>query len=239
MIKPTLSRTFVLNVKAFTQRRFFMEEQLKRVNLNAEFIFDWDVDDLTPTIIDEFFTTDNTLSLAQKSCALKHVSALQKAANTNGLSLILEDDAVFNSKFNLGLDRALTQSTQFPGDKVIFIGSGGNFFTPKSLRTPNQHLYIGERGRFGDSYILDSTTAQKRLDWIAIHKIAQSIDNQFEAIDNQLAIQTIWLEDPVVEQGSKNGLFLSSLEKAPPLWLKALLFHWEKIKRKHIYQIWR
>jgi glycosyl transferase family 25 len=58
-------------------------------------------------------------------------------------------------------------------------------------------------------------------------------------MDKQLGIQIIWLEDPVVEQGSKNGLFNSALETAPPLWLKAIFFRWEKFKRKYFYQLWR
>ena len=238
MEELTLKQLFVLNVTAFTQRRTFMERQLAAVNLSAEFILDWDVDDLNPEVVERFFTADNTLSAAQKSCALKHVQALQNTVAGNGLALILEDDALLAEDFKTGLQRALQQSGQFPGEKVIFIGSGGNFFTPKSQRREGQYLYIGSRGRFADSYLIDSATAQKRLDWISKHKISKPIDNQFEDMDRQLGITMLWLEEPVVEQGSKNGLFNSALEAAPPTWLKAMLFRWEKLKRKYIYQLW-
>lgn len=227
MEMQTLNQIFVLNVKKFSQRREFMERQLAEVGLQAEFIFDWDLEDLNDEIITRYFTADNKLSAAQKSCALKHVLALQKTVACNGAALILEDDALFGKGFKLGLQRALAQSGQFPGNKVIYIGSGGNFFTPKSQRTAGQYLYLGNRGRFADSYIIDSDTAQKRLEWIDRHKISNPIDNQFEEIDKQLGIKIVWLEEPVVEQGSKNGLFNSTLEAAPPLWLKALLFRWK------------
>lgn len=234
-----LGDIYVLNVKKFSQRRAFMEQQLAAVNLQAEFIFDWDVDELNDEEITRYFTDDNNLSLAQKSCALKHVSALQKIAAGAGYALVLEDDAIFSKDFKIGLQRALDQSGQFPGDKVIYIGSGGNFFTPKSQRKPGQYLYLSNRGRFGDSYVLDGATARKRLDWIHAHKISLPIDNQFETIDKQLGIKIVWLEDPIVEQGSKNGLFKSALEADPPTWLKGILFRWEKLKRKYIYQLWR
>jgi len=239
METQVLTHIFVLNVKKFNDRRIFMEKQLAAMDLQAEFISDWDVEDLNQQIINDFFTADNALTDGQKSCALKHVTALQKTAASDGISLVLEDDALFSADFKVGLQRALAQSKQFPGDKVIYIGSGGNFFTPNSQRKAGQYLYIGNRGRFADSYLIDSTTAQKRLDWIKTHKISKPIDNQFEAIDKELGIQIVWLEEPVVEQGSKNGLFNSALESAPPLWLKALLFRWEKLKRKYIYQLWR
>ena len=235
-----LDHVYVLNVKKFTQRRAFMEKQLIEEGLQAEFIFDWDVDELTDGVIGRYFSEDNKLSAAQKSCALKHITALQKVAESNqAVALILEDDAVFAKKFGVGLQRALTQRTQFLDDKVIYIGSGGNFFTPKSQRKPGQYLYPATRGRFADSYIIDSGTAQKRLDWIMTHKVTDPIDNQFEQIDKQLGIKIVWLEDPIVEQGSKNGLFDSTLEPAPPTWLQSLSFNFEKLKRKYIYQLWR
>lgn len=238
-MQTKLDRIFVLNVKSFTQRRSFMEQQLNKFGLSAEFIFDWDIDEITPEIINEFFS-NNSLTPAQQSCCLKHITALEKIASNNcQFALVLEDDAAFSKDFHRGLERALTQSKQFPGEKVIYIGSGGNFFTPKSQRKPGQFLYVGCRGRFADSYILDSATAKKRLDYLKANKITAPIDNQFEAIDKELGIQILWLEDPVVEQGSKNGLFQSALESDPPPWLKGILFAWEKLKRKYIYQLWR
>ncbi|MCK9607106.1 MAG: glycosyltransferase family 25 protein [Methylomonas sp.] len=216
-----------------------MERQLANTKLDAEFIFDWDVEDVSPDIIGTYFG-NNLLTPAQQSCALKHVAALQKIVADNcQFALVLEDDAVFGKDLKLGLQRAMEQSGQFPGNKVIYIGSGGNFFTPKSQRKPGQYLYPGNRVRFADSYILDSSTAQRRLDWIKAHKISAPMDNQFEVMDKELGIQTLWLEDPVVEQGSKNGLFQSALESDPPPWLKGIFFDWEKLKRKYIYQLWR
>ncbi|NOQ36262.1 MAG: glycosyl transferase, partial [Methylococcaceae bacterium] len=179
----TLQNIYVLNVKKFTQRHLFMEQQLARFSMESEFILDWDIDDLTDELIEQYFTGD-LLSKAQMSCAMKHVTALQKIAATNShFNLVLEDDAIFNKDFSTGLQHALEQSEQFEGNKVIYIGSGGNFFTPKSQRVEGQYLYIGSRGRFADSYIIDSETAQKRLDWFAEHKISEPMDNQFETID--------------------------------------------------------
>ena len=236
----TLDQIYVLNVKKFTERRKFMEEQLVKFGLQAEFIFDWDVDELTDQISERYFAKDNNLSAAQKSCALKHITAFKRIVESNNeFVLILEDDAVFSKEFSLGLERALTQSEQFFGEKIIYIGSGGNFFTPKSQRKPSQYLYLGSRGRFTDSYIIDKATAQKRLDWILTYKISDPIDNQFDKIDKELDIKIVWLEDPIVEQGSKNGLFPSTIEPAPPTWIQTLLFGFEKLKRKYLYQLWR
>ena len=49
----------------------------------------------------------------------------------------------------------------------------------------------------------------------------------------------LWLEEPVVEQGSKLGLFTTTLEPAKPDWLQRLSFKWERFRRKYVYQLWR
>ncbi len=230
---------YVINVKSFTKRRELIELQLAKLNLQANYILDWDKDELTAEIIEQYFIPDQ-LSAGQMSCGMKHITALQYIAEQeDGYSLVLEDDALLSDDFSDGISHSLRETSRFPGPKVIFIGSGGNFYTPKSQRVNGQYLYIGKRGRFADSYILDATTAQLRLDWIAQNKVSQPIDNQFETIDRELGIQMLWLEDPVVEQGSKAGLFNSSLEVAPPPWLQKISFGWEKLKRKYIYQLWR
>ena len=238
-VTKQLDGIYVINVKAFHERRAFMEAQLLKHDMTAEFILDGDADELTDEVINQYFVGDN-LSANQMSCALKHIMTLQRIVNRKQQqALVLEDDAIFSPKFNEGLHHALEESPRFNGPKVIFIGCGGNFYTPKSLRKPGQHLYVGSRGRFTDSYIIDCDTAQKRLDWIVSNKVSLPIDNQFEKIDRELGISMLWLEEPVVEQGSKAGLFISAVEKAPPVWLQGLLFNWEKLKRKYIYQLWR
>lgn len=234
-----LDGVYVINVKAFHQRRAFMETQLLKQDMTAEFILDGDADELTAEIINKYFIGDN-LSANQMSCALKHIMALESIVEKKQQqALVLEDDAILSPRFNEGLDYALAESPRFDGPKVIFIGCGGNFYTPQSLRKPSQHLYVGARGRLADSYIIDCNTAQKRLHWIISNKVSLPIDNQFEKIDRELGISMLWLEEPVVEQGSKAGLFTSALEKAPPTWLQNLLFSFEKLKRKYIYQLWR
>ncbi len=239
VISPRLDDVYVINVKKFVARREFMQTQLDRVGIDAEFILDWDSDDLTPEIIDEYFTGDS-VSPAQMSCALKHITVLQRIAESGKQhSLVLEDDAILAAEFISGLNHAISESADFSGPKVIFIGSGGNFYTPKSMRQPGRHLYAMHKGRFTDSYMIDAQTAKIRLDWIRQHKMDGPIDNQFDKMDRELGIKLLWLEDPVVEQGSKTGMFDTSIEKALPSWLQAWSFFWEKMRRKYLYQLWR
>lgn len=234
-----LDRIYVINVRAFEDRRRHVLAELARFGLDCEFIHEFDAVDLTPELDVRYFPR-TSLSTGQKSCALKHVAALERiVARSQRAALVLEDDVVLSDEFPEGLAAALSEAARYPEPHVIFIGSGGNFYTPRSQRKPGQRLYPALRGRFADSYIIGSEAAAMRLDWIRSKGIAEPIDNQFQSIDLALGIRMLWLEEPVVEQGSKNGMFETVLEQAPPRPIQRFLFAWEKFRRKYLYQLWR
>jgi len=237
---PGLDRIYVINVRSFEDRRRHVTAELARFGLEAEFILEWDAVDLTPDLEAHWFASSGQLTANQRSCALKHVTALQRIVGRGECAaLVLEDDVVLAPEFREGVEAALAEAPQHASPHVLFIGCGGNFYTPRSQRKPGQHLYPASRGRFADSYIIGADTARRRLDWIAVNRIALPIDNQFEVIDRALGISMLWFEEPVVEQGSKNGMFKTSLEAAPARPIQRLKFAWEKLRRKYLYQVWR
>lgn len=171
---------------------------------------------------------------------MKHFAALRLVAERQWRhALILEDDVILAPDFIQGVRDAIAESSAIMRPHVVYIGSGGNFYTPKSMRVPGQRLYKAPKGRFTDSYILGADTARLRVEWMEQHGIAGAIDCHFDASDLKLGIEWYWLEDPVVEQGSKNGTFRSAIQSAPPNFIQRVKFWWEKIRRKYIYQLWR
>lgn len=234
-----LERIYVVNPRAYEARRLHITADLARFGLSAEFIHEWDAGDITDEVNRRTFT--GSLTIGQRSCCLKHVAALRRIVERGQrAALVLEDDALLAADFAEGVRTALAEWDRHPRPSVIFIGSGGNFYTPRSQRKPGQRLYPGPRGRFADSYIIDADAARRRLAWIAAHRISLPIDNQFEAIDRATGVGMLWLEEPVVEQGSKTGLYETTVE--PDQWprpLQALIFRWEKFRRKYLYQLWR
>jgi glycosyl transferase family 25 len=238
-ITPQLDRIYLINVRSYTERLAHARAQLARYGLEADVVHEWDIGDITPEIDARYFNP-STLSPGQKSCGLKHVTALWHIVNRRErYALVLEDDIVLADGFNEGLEAALTEAELHPQPHVTFIGCGGNFYTPRSQRRKGQRIYRATRGRFADSYIIGIEAARQRLEWITQNRISLPIDNQFEVIDRQVGITMLWLEDPVVEQGSKLGLFTTTLESAKPNWLQHLSFMLEKLRRKYVYQLWR
>jgi glycosyl transferase family 25 len=229
----------IINPRDFLDRRESIERQLRSLGLTYEFIHTYDASDLDPITIERYFRHPYP-NIANQSCCMKHLAALCLVVERKWeRALILEDDVILAPDFIQGVRDAVREASAFTRPHVLFIGSGGNFYTPKSMRVPGQRLYKAPKGRFADSYILGADTARLRVEWIEQHGISGAIDVHFDASDPKLGIEWYWLEDPVVEQGSKNGTFRSVIQSAPPNVIQRVRFWWEKIRRKHIYQLWR
>ena len=229
----------IINPRSFIERRENIERQLRSLGLTYEFIHTYDACDLDRETTQRYFRHPYP-DPGSQSCALKHLAALRLVVERQWhRALILEDDAFLAPDFMQGVRDAITESSAILIPHVVYIGSGGNFYTPKSMLVSGQRLYRAPKGRFTDSYILGADTARLRVQWIEQQGITGPIDCHFDASDPKLGIEWYWLEEPVVEQGSKNGTFRSAIQSAPPNGIQRIKFWWEKVRRKHIYQIWR
>lgn len=234
-----LDGILIINPKSYTARRESLEGQLKSRGLAYEFIHEYDADDLPEEVLRKYFR-NSTLSANAKSCAMKHYQALCMVAERGWKkALILEDDAILADDFADGVQAALAESSGFTHPHVLFIGSGGNLYTPRYARVPGQRLYRTTKGRLAEAYVLGNEAARRRIEWIEQYGIPLPIDNLFERIDHEVHIALYWLEDPVVVQGSKNGRFQSSIESSLPGFLQKIKFLLQKIRRKYLYQIWK
>ncbi len=94
-------------------------------------------------------------------------------------------------------------------------------------------LYPALHARCANSYLLTRPVAKARLDWLAEHRLSKPIDHQIEHIDEKLGIEMLWFERPIVEQGSQNGAFHSSIAGAARyLWLKRIGWSCKKAIRR-------
>jgi hypothetical protein len=74
-----------------------------------------------------------TLNRGQKSCTLKHLAVLRRVAKEGWQrSLVLEDDVVLARDFREGVRAALAETSDASGPFVIYLGAGGNLYTPAS-----------------------------------------------------------------------------------------------------------
>lgn len=228
---------YVIHAKSLPERRAHIENELARAGIEFEWVLDCDADEITPEIDRAWFDPAAPLSLRQKSCAMKHIIAMQRIRDRGqDFALIFEDDAILVPDFSARLQRVLAEAEgNWPRPRILHLGAATNFYTPADQLRPGKIIYEGNRVRNMEAYVLGAPEAAARLDWLSRNPMIEPIDIAFNFGDPAMGIPFLWPEPPLAEQGSLNGVFASSLSRKQHLKLQLRIqFAIQKFKRRYL-----
>ncbi|MES2749762.1 MAG: glycosyltransferase family 25 protein [Pseudomonadota bacterium] len=227
---------FVVHAPSLSERKAHITNELIGAGLSWQWVTEYAADDISTDVDLQWFAPGNHLSLGQKSCAMKHVTAMQQIVeNGFDVAIILEDDVILAPNFVARLKLVISESQEWPRPFVINLGSASNFYTPASHLKTGKILYRGTKNRNAEAYLLGSQEAALRLKWIAKHKLSDPIDITYNSTDASLGIEIIWTEPPLAEQGSLTGLFQSSLDpKMRSAHVLKFQFPVQKFRRRYL-----
>ena len=229
---------YVLHVKrGYEDRAASIQRQLDQRAIPFEFVLDWDVEDLTPAIQERFFAHGQSMKPTVQSCCMKHYQALKQIVDSGAArALVLEDDVLLDRDFTARFNQCIAAASDLEEEAIVCIGNGCNLYTRRQSVEPGKLLYRQHGLRAADSYIVSQRVARTVTRHIEQHGFHFPFDAYLNDIVKPLGITVYWLEPTIAEQGSQNGTFQSSLNKPKPLWFKKLDWHWEKLRRRFLWQ---
>jgi len=227
-VNRLVDAVFVLSVRSFTDRIAHIRAELARHRIGFEFIFDFDANAIPPETLAAVFAPSD-MKLAHQSLVLKHIETWRRClAGGYRRVLVFEDDAVLVRRFAAGLAEALREAERLAPGWLIYLGRGNN-------------RHVGGRGGAAllpggelpatDALVFDAEAARRRLAWIEAHRITRPADWLTRETDARVGVAHYWLREPLVEQGSMNGLFASVLDekrRQRGRWYSWLRFRWDK-----------
>lgn len=227
---------YVIHAKSLPERTEHIQREMDRAGIRFEWILDHDATEITPEIDRMYFRSGAKLTPGQKSCALKHIAAMQRIRDRRqDIALIFEDDALLVQDFQTKLEAVLREAEGWPRPRIVHLGAATNFYTPASMLEPGRLLYMGTRVRNMEAYALGAVEAQARLDWLERNPMDVPIDLALNRGDPEMGIPFLWPEPPLAEQGSLNGVFKSSLNLKDQSRLRLRLqFAVQKFRRKKL-----
>ncbi len=232
---------YVLSVETFTDRITHIQQEFQKHHIDFEFIFDYDIVDLTPELIHQTFdltsATARALTPAHQSLILKHIASWQRAVDQGHKRiLVFEDDVVLHRDFNQELQKVLRAAGALTPAYLIFLGGADNKVPSKVfLETAaifKQPLSTAE------AYITDFAASQKRLEWLTHHLVDLPADHLIKKIDDATGIAQYWSVKPLVEQGSLFGMFSSTLDAARQKTNTSFTrwrYRWKKFRKKTVH----
>jgi GR25 family glycosyltransferase involved in LPS biosynthesis len=231
------SNIYILHYGPLTERKIFMDNQLNKQNINANYILEHDKEDITE---DEkiIFDYNNKFTLSNSSLILKHIEAYKEIViNNQEFGLIIEDDVILDNNFNT---KYYEYYKQLPEDwDILFYGNGyrNSMNVPKSIIKKNINVYLKSNkgignwspevkdigwpvcsgsSRCSDCYIIKNITAKKILKYVdeikidKQSKIADPSDLWMNLVFLFLQFKVYWAEPSICTQGTENGTFKSS-----------------------------
>jgi glycosyl transferase family 25 len=221
-IKVTLRDTqiFVVHYKKMTQRKEFLDKWFSNHEVPVRWILDGQREDLTDDVLKKYYLYRQDqcggrfLSLGEIGCTIGHISAMQKIVDENHpYGLIFEDDVYLDDSFMSEFDYIMSKC---PSDfDVISLGSCCG------IRHENSHLanidnrlfrVSPPRGRCGYAQLISNRACRLALqesipfsypaDW-QVYNIASN--------NKTHPFVTYWVEPPIAFEGSKIGLYQSSI----------------------------
>jgi glycosyl transferase family 25 len=227
---------YVIHAKSLPERAVHIRRELEKAGISFEWVLQHDASEITPDLEKIYFQPGADLTPGQKSCALKHIAAMQLIRDRGqDLALIFEDDAFLVRDFRSKLEAVLREAEQWPRPRIVHLGAATNFYTPASELRPGRLIYEGNRVRNMEAYALGTVEAKARLDWLERNPMNEPIDIALNRGDPEMGIPFLWPEPPLAEQGSLNGAFKSSLDRKERGRLRLCLqFAVQKFRRKRL-----
>lgn len=209
-----IERIYVIHVKSAIERKNHINDQLTKHRLNAEFMLDADVADITTSQLDKYFSGNMKAATPTTSCALKHLLVYEEMVLKNiKKCLILEDDIILHKDFTHLFNESIVELKERHLSNVIISYENSSLqFIPNSAKIKGQKLYQRDRGRCTGAYYIDLEAATSILNFVLREKCDKPIDwLHNEMIDKQL-ISMYWMDPHIAEQGSHGGKFASMLD---------------------------
>lgn len=215
--KLQVDQVFVIHARTSLEyRRAFMEEQLAAKGISFEFILEGDIEDLSPTVLEQYFALPMQVYDARTSCALKHFYAFEKVVNRSLRNvLILEDDAILSENFVQDFNKLILElkHRQDLDEDLAYVCIENSTleYIPKRSRRAQQQLYPASKTRGSGGYYITHEVASRVLEYIYRDRCHTSNDLFFSTLFPQLEIPVYWCHPTLVEQASNNGMWQSSL----------------------------
>ena len=215
-----------------------MDNQLKRFNLNATYITDYDKEDLIHEDIIKYVKSykkdgNNTypIKLSEVSLILKHMHIYEIMIKENIPEVIVfEDDVTLNENFDI---KFTNYYKQLPHDwDIFYFGSGWNLHVPNKVVNENGgNVFLkGNNGiglwspevkddgwpvcggstRCTDSYLINKKAAEKILKYYRAYKFNFPLDLNLNMCYRTLNFKSYWGEPTICDPNT----FVSSIKNS-------------------------
>jgi glycosyl transferase, family 25 len=191
-----------------------VEDLFSSLGLSFEFVTDGDITGFNAPLLLQYFVKDiqKRVGDGATSCALNHFFCYEKIVkNNDAMALIFEDDLFFLGDFKNQISSILKETSQIePGFMISLENSTLEFPLRRNLKK-GKLLYEATSQRCTGGYLIDLRGATNCLEHTKDVKCDRPIDIWHTSLIHKKILNMYWAHPPLIEQGSHNGLIVSTI----------------------------
>lgn len=238
---PMIDNVLVIHVKGQEERRRFIEKQLESLsgslNPSIHYILEGNVEDLTPEILDHYFTGEMHGAYPRTSCAYKEFLAYQYILDhqLEG-ALILEDDIRLFRNFPALFIKSIEEYNLYYTSQPFIANyeESSLLFVPRSKRKKGTILYPATRDRFTGCYYVSRMAAQNMMDFLEKNKCGVPLDRFHSKLIEAGVLKYYWSHPCLACQCSCDGSMPTMIPTRPRP-LKRLKWFYKRFYKHLLY----
>lgn len=233
---------FIIHVRGQKEREEFIQAQLDKLGFPYEYILEGNMEDLTPDIIDKYFTDNGTSETMygvypRTSCAYKGIRAYERIVE-KGLkgALVFEDDIRLFPGFKEKFLETLDEIETYHANESLMVNyeESSLLLVPRSQRKEGQHLYKAERDRFAGCYYITNKAAKTIVEYVHKNKCDTTLDRFHTELVEQGLINYYWSYPCLAVQCSCDGS-MPTMIPTKPRPLKRLKWFYKRFYKHLLY----
>ena len=229
----------VIHVRGNQEREEYIRRQLDTLGFPYHFILDGNVEDLTPEILNGYFTGNMHGQFPRTSCAYKHLLAMQYIIENHlDSALIVEDDLRFYRHFKEYFSKSVTECKAKYADipYIVNYEESSLLFVPRSQRKKGVLLYPAKRDRYAGCYYLNKKAAQTIMDYVKTYKSDTTSDCLHNKLLQKGLLYYFWSHPCLACQCSCDGSMPTMIPTRPRP-LKRLKWFYKRFYKHLLYSL--
>ena len=199
-----IDQYYICHYTKLSDRKSYIESHISKFNINLNWIYEFDKEDIDFQSITNQYPIINTPNLFNRvlkqseiSLILKHIKIFQDVIDKGYKNVVVfEDDIILDDDF---LSKLEDYTNQLPNTyDILWIGSCCDLHITNLISGTN--IYRSNSSRCTHGYLISVEGCKKMLS--IIHKINLPIDWFFNYAITNLKLENYWAEPDIVRQNS-------------------------------------
>ncbi|WP_256010766.1 glycosyltransferase family 25 protein [Desertivirga xinjiangensis] len=232
----------VHGITGYEEREQFLNNHLRNLNFDFQFVTESLDKTQNELWIRQYFISDirDVLTNGPLFCTLVHILCYEMIVKANKpYAIIFENDVCFLGDFSRDIRNIIKEADSLDEGFIVSLENSTLKFPSLRETKKSRHLYPAKMGRCAAAYLVDQQAVKNMLNRLKVIKCDKVIDWWHNDLINEGVIRMYWAHPPLIEQGSFNGKYTSSIASRSDGRIRSFRWRFQKFYKRYVHRLFK